>query len=188
MFIQTEETPNPQTLKFLPGVAVLETGTVDFPSKQAALRSPLAAALFETGAVARVFLGADFISVTKSTTADWSLIKPDVLTTIMEHFVSGRPVIDENAPAERPVAPSTPADESELVTQIKELLETRIRPAVAQDGGDIIYRDFRDGVVYLELQGACSGCPSSSATLKQGVENMLKYYVPEVQSVEAIAS
>jgi len=181
MFIQTEPTPNPTTLKFLPGVEVMAHGTADFAHAEGAGRSPLAGRLFAVPGVTSVFLGSDFVTVGKSDASDWSVVKPQVLAAIMEHFSSGQPVI--NAGAEDADASG---DDSALVTQIKELIETRVRPAVAQDGGDIVFRSFEDGIVYLHLQGSCSGCPSSSATLKHGIENMLKYYVPEVQSVQAV--
>ncbi|MBF0374895.1 MAG: NifU family protein [Alphaproteobacteria bacterium] len=180
MFIQTEATPNPATLKFLPGRAVMERGTVDFASEGAAARSPLAQRLFAIDGVTGVFLGSDFVTVAKRDAQDWPVLKPQILAAIMEHFASGAPVVvDGGEQAEQ-------GDDSDVVTQIKELLDTRVRPAVANDGGDIIFRSFEDGVVYLTLQGACSGCPSSTATLKHGIENMLRYYVPEVQAVEAV--
>jgi Fe-S cluster biogenesis protein NfuA len=180
MFIETESTPNPATLKFLPGQDVLAGRTADFADADAALISPLANTLFGLPGVARVFLGADFITVTKSEATDWQSLKPQVLGAIMEHFLAGLPVMSEaGAAAVEDVQP----EDQEIVDQIKDLLETRIRPAVASDGGDIIFRGFRDGVVSLEMQGSCSGCPSSTATLKHGIENMLKHYIPEVQSV-----
>jgi Fe-S cluster biogenesis protein NfuA len=180
MFIETESTPNPATLKFLPGQDVLAGRTADFADADAALISPLANTLFGLPGVARVFLGADFITVTKSEATDWQSLKPQVLGAIMEHFLAGLPVMSEaGAAAVEDVQP----EDQEIVAQIKDLLETRIRPAVASDGGDIIFRGFRDGVVSLEMQGSCSGCPSSTATLKHGIENMLKHYIPEVQSV-----
>ena len=184
MFIETEGTPNPATLKFLPGRIVMEAGTADFASAVSAVRSPLATALFELPGVARVFLGADFITVTKAEEANWQSLKPQVLATVMEHFVSGRPIIegDEEDLFEEEVAP----EDEEIVAQIKELLDTRVRPAVAGDGGDIIFHGYRDGIVRLYLQGACSGCPSSRATLKHGIENMLRHYVPEVIAVEQV--
>ena len=183
MFIETESTPNPATLKFLPGRDVMGAGTADFASAQAADRSPLAAAVFELPGVTRVFLGGDFVTVTKSDAASWQALKPQVLGAIMEHFVAGRPVIlGEDAAEDEDVLP----EDSEIVAQIKELLDTRVRPAVASDGGDIVFRGFRDGVVRLHMQGACSGCPSSSATLKHGIENMLRHYVPEVTRVEQV--
>lgn len=186
MFIQTETTPNPQTLKFIPGRDVLVDGTAMYNNEEEAKDSPLALALFDVADVRAVFLGSDFISVTKDENVEWTLIKPVVLTTIMEHFVAGKPVIAD-AMSAKP-AHSGGEDDSEIVQQIKELLDTRVRPAVAEDGGDIVYRGFEDGVVLLELHGACSGCPSSTMTLKQGIENMLQHYIPEVQSVEAVES
>jgi Fe-S cluster biogenesis protein NfuA len=181
MFIQTEPTPNPATLKFLPGRAVMEQGTANFTDAAAAARSPLAQRLFALRGVTGVFLGADFITVSKDHEADWFELKPVVLGAIMEHFTAGAPVI---------LGGSTDAladeDDDEVVQQIKELLETRVRPAVAQDGGDILFHSYEDGVVYLHMQGSCSGCPSSTATLKAGIENMLRHYVPEVQEVRAV--
>ena len=183
MFIETEGTPNPATLKFLPGRDVMGQGTADFAHAAAAAHSPLAQALFALPGVARVFLGGDFVTVTKSDDSEWSALRPQVLGAIMEHFVAGRPVIEgESAATEEDVAPA----DAEVVAQIKELLDTRVRPAVASDGGDIVFRGYRDGVVKLHMQGACSGCPSSSATLKHGIENMLRHYVPEVQRVEQV--
>jgi Fe-S cluster biogenesis protein NfuA len=183
MFIQTEQTPNPQTLKFLPGREVMAEGTADFRDEAAAERSPLAQRLFQVEGVLGVFLGSDFISVTKPEDKEWYLLKPAILGIIMEHFTAGRPVILE----EKSEAESVPAEEdSEVVSQIKELLDTRVRPAVAQDGGDIIFRGFEEGVVMLTMQGACQGCPSSTATLKMGIENMLRHYIPEVTEVRAV--
>ena len=186
MFIETESTPNPATLKFLPGVDVMGASTADFASPDVAGRSPLATALFGLPGVARVFLGGDFITVTKTESEDWQALRPQVLGAIMEHFVAGRPVMDGQADAgqEEAVAP----EDREIVDQIKELLDTRVRPAVASDGGDIVFRGYKDGIVRLHMQGACSGCPSSAATLKHGIENMLRHYVPEVQSVEQVAA
>jgi len=184
MFIETEGTPNPATLKFLPGRYVIGAGTADFASAASAERSPLAMALFDLPGVARVFLGGDFIAVTKSEASSWQTLKPQVLAAIMDHFVAGRPVIEGNADEDL-VEDIAPEDE-EIVAQIRELLDTRVRPAVAGDGGDIIFRGYRDGVVKLHMQGACSGCPSSRATLKHGIENMLRYYVPEVVAVEQV--
>jgi Fe-S cluster biogenesis protein NfuA len=181
MFIQTEATPNPATLKFLPGSMVMPRGTADFADVSQASQSPLAKALFAVDGVTGVFLGSDFISVAKAEAVDWLVLKPQVLAAIMEFYASGQPVLAEGADLG-----GSGEDESEVVMQIKQLLDTRVRPAVAQDGGDIIFRGFEDGVVYLHLQGACSGCPSSSATLKHGIENMLRYYVPEVQAVQAV--
>lgn len=183
MFIQTESTPNPLTLKFIPGIAVMPSGTAFYTHAEAAGPSPLAAALFRIDGVSAVYLGADFLSVTKTEAAGWDGLKPLLLTTIMDHFVAGLPVINEQA---APGSASDEGEDSEIISQIKELIETRVRPAVAQDGGDIIYRGFRDGIVQLELHGACSGCPSSTMTLKNGIENMLKHYVPEVVAVEAV--
>ena len=182
MFIQTEQTPNPATLKFLPGVEVMPSGTANFTDPQAAARSPLAERLFSLPEVAGVFLGADFITVTKTGDSDWFHLKPAVLAAVMEHFTSGRPVISQVTDA----APGGEAEDDEVVSAIKELLETRVRPAVAQDGGDIIFEEFADGIVYLHMQGSCSGCPSSTATLKAGIENMLRHYIPEVLEVRAV--
>ena len=184
MFIETESTPNPATLKFLPGRTVLGGRTADFASADAARNSPLATALFELPGVARVFLGADFITVTKSGGEDWPELKPQVLGVISDHYLSGRQVMEGEAEAalEDEISP----EDEEIVAQIKELLDTRVRPAVAGDGGDIIFRGYRDGIVRLHMQGACSGCPSSSATLRHGIENMLRHYVPEVQRVEQV--
>ena len=182
MFIQTEQTPNPATLKFLPGCTVMETGTANFTdAASAAARSPLAERLFGLPEVGGVFLGGDFITVTKTGDSDWFQLKPAVLAAIMEHFTSGQPIVtkaNETAAAE--------GEDDEVVSAIKELLETRVRPAVAQDGGDIIFEDFEDGIVYLHMQGSCSGCPSSTATLKAGIENMLRHYIPEVVEVRAV--
>lgn len=180
MFIQTEPTPNPATLKFLPGVRVMPRGTADFANAEAAARSPLAERLFAVEGISGVFLGSDFITVAKTDAFDWPVLKPQILGVIMEHFTNDRPVVLESE------AEADAGEDSEVVSQIKELLDTRVRPAVAQDGGDIIFRRFEDGIVYLHMQGACSGCPSSTATLKHGIENMLKYYVPEVVSVRAV--
>ncbi len=180
MFIQTETTPNPATLKFLPGRAVMSAGTAHFAAVEDAGRSPLAQRLFAVPGVTGVFLGADFVSVSKDETQDWFRLKPAVLAVIMEHFTAGEPTfVGETAPQED-------EDDDDIVTQIKELLETRVRPAVAQDGGDIIFHSFEDGVVYLHMQGSCSGCPSSTATLKAGIENMLRFYVPEVVEVRPV--
>lgn len=184
MFIQTEQTPNPATLKFLPGRAVLESGTADFTgADEAAGRSPMASRLFEIEGVAAVFLGSDFITITKSSEKEWHVLKPAILGAIMEHMTTGLPILSD-VPTDS--AGSVDAEEdSEVVGQIKELLETRVRPAVAQDGGDIVFEGFDGGVVYLQLRGACAGCPSSSMTLKMGIENMLKHYIPEVTEVRA---
>ena len=182
MFIQTEQTPNPSTLKFLPGRVVMEKGTLDFAGSDTATASPLAKRLFAVEGVERVFFGADFVTVTKAADKDWQVLKPSILGGIMEHYTSGEPIVvaggtEAGAPA---------AEDDEIVAQIKDLLETRVRPAVAQDGGDIVFQDFRDGIVYLHMQGSCSGCPSSTATLKMGIENLLKHYVPEVVEVQAV--
>ena len=185
MFIETEQTPNPATLKFLPGRSVMGAGTADFTTAEAAERSPLAQRLFQVEGIAGIFLGSDFVTVTKAEGKTWQVLKPAILGIIMEHFAANRPVILESTAA--PAGVDAPGEESEIVTQIKELLDTRVRPAVAQDGGDIIFQGYEDGVVFLHLQGSCSGCPSSTATLKMGIENMLKHYVPEVVEVRAVA-
>jgi len=182
MFIQTESTPNPATLKFLPGCAVMDQGTANFAAPDEADNSPLALSLFATEGVIGVFLGSDFVTVTKSGDKDWDIMKPLILGAIMEHFQSGRPVIEATGED----AQAGHEDDSDVVIQIRELIDTRVRPAVAQDGGDIVYKGFEDGIVYLHMQGACAGCPSSTATLKHGIENMLRYYVPEVQEVRAV--
>jgi Fe-S cluster biogenesis protein NfuA len=185
MFIETEGTPNPATLKFLPGREVMGVLTADFASAESAARSPLATELFSLDGVARVFLGGDFITVTKTDTVAWATLKPQVLGAVMDHFVAGRPVIDSGVDDDLVDEDVDPADR-EVVDQIKELLDTRVRPAVAGDGGDIVFRGYRDGIVRLHMQGACSGCPSSRATLKHGIENMLRHYVPEVVAVEQV--
>ena len=181
MFIQTEDTPNPETLKFIPGDTILKTGTADFSSKDDALKSPLALRLFEVDGVKRVFLANDFISVTKNPELDWNILKPTILTAIMEHFSTGLPAVNELN--EKTSASNT--EDTETIKQIKDLLETRVRPAVAMDGGDITFCSFESGVVTLQMRGACAGCPSSTATLKIGIENMLKHYIPEVIEVRA---
>jgi Fe-S cluster biogenesis protein NfuA len=188
MFIQTEATPNPMTLKFLPGQPVLAQGTADFRTSEEAERSPLAQRLFQVAGVTGVFLGSDFVSISKDEASDWYQMKPALLGVIMEHFTAGRPVLAEAA-AEESAAEHGNAfapEDAGIVDQIKELLDTRVRPAVAQDGGDIVFRGFERGVVYLNMRGACSGCPSSTATLKMGIENMLRHYIPEVVEVRAI--
>ena len=184
MFIETEGTPNPATLKFLPGITVMGHSTADFAAPDTAARSQLALGLFALPGVARVFLGSDFITVTKTDEITWPALKPQVLGAIMEHFVAGRPVIEGAADAvtEEEIAPG----DEEIVAQIKELLDTRVRPAVAGDGGDIVFKGYHNGIVRLHMQGACSGCPSSRATLKHGIENMLRHYVPEVVAVEQV--
>jgi Fe-S cluster biogenesis protein NfuA len=184
MFIQTESTPNPATLKFLPGQAVLGQGAADFTHAEAAAKSPLAQAIFATDGVTGVFLGADFVTVTKRDDIDWAHIKPAILGAIMEHYQSGRPAM-EGAAEEGHATQDGP--DSEIVDQIKELLDTRVRPAVAQDGGDITFHGFDRGVVYLHMKGACAGCPSSTLTLKMGIENLLRHYIPEVTEVRPVA-
>ena len=186
MFIQTETTPNPNTLKFLPGQDVLGDKTAFFTDAENASASPLASALFVLSDIRAVFYGSDFITVTKTESALWDILKPQILTTVMEHYQSGLPLMHEGGTSKKESSDSYSADEQEIVDQIKELLETRVRPAVAQDGGDIIFHSFKDGIVHLEMHGACSGCPSSTATLKSGIENMLKHYVPEVLAVEPV--
>lgn len=184
MFIQTESTPNPATLKFLPGREVMGEGKVaDFDSRAAAERSPLASALFDIPQVGRVFFGSDFISVTK-TDGEWKHLKPGILGVIMEHFTRDLPLISHSAEE----VPADEGEDSDVVAQIKDLIETRVRPAVAQDGGDIIYRGFDagSGVVFLHMRGSCAGCPSATMTLRNGIENLLKHYVPEVSAVEAV--
>ena len=185
MFIQTEPTPNPATLKFIPGKSVLPDGTADYRDMDEASASPLAQRLFAIDGVRGVFLGSDFISVTKGD-GEWQHLKPAILGAIMEHYMSGAPVMEGGEDGEAlPGGDYDPADE-ETVKAIKELLDTRVRPAVANDGGDIVYRGFERGTVYLRMQGACSGCPSSTATLKNGIEQLLKHYVPEVTEVRAV--
>lgn len=190
MFIETEATPNPATLKFLPGEQVMPAGTREFTSAEAAEASPLAEALFSLGDVTGVLFGRDFVSVTAAPGVDWSQLKPQVVAMLLDHFVSGAPLFSGPdasgilVPAEDEDFADDPAD-VDVIEQIRDLIETRVRPAVANDGGDIIYKGFRDGVVFLTMQGACSGCPSSSATLKQGIEGLLKHYVPEVTEVRA---
>ncbi len=178
MFIQTEATPNPSTLKFIPEQTIMGNGTANFNDKDSAVRSPLATRLFGVEGVDSIFLGSDFITVTKEDEKDWQVLKPMVLEALMNHFNSGEDVVKE---AE--AGGEEAGEDSDIVKQIKELLETRVRPAVAQDGGDIIFHKFEDGIVYLTMLGACSGCPSSGATLKHGIENMLRYYIPEIVEV-----
>lgn len=179
MFIQTERTPNPATVKFLPGQTVMAQGVAEFKSADAAAHSPLALRLFAVEGVDAVFLGSDFISVTKSEGPVWTALKTQIMAVIMEHFTTGQPVIEASADT----GPDHAAGDDELTLQIKELLDTRVRPAVAMDGGDVVFDRFEDGIVYLKMRGACSGCPSATATLKNGIENMLRHYVPEVQEV-----
>ena len=186
MFIQTESTPNPATLKFLPGQTVLELGTADFPGAEAAAKSPLARRIFAAGGVTGVFFGTDFVTVTKAEDVDWQHIKPAILGAIMEHFQSGQPVIEGEAQGGGHAEHS--GEDADIVRQIKELLDTRVRPAVAQDGGDITFHGFDRGVVYLHMQGACAGCPSSTLTLKMGIENLLRHYIPEVTEVRPVAA
>jgi Fe-S cluster biogenesis protein NfuA len=185
MFIQTETTPNPATLKFLPGRTVMGEGTADFPTAEAGARSPLASRLFAIPEVERVFFGSDFVTVTKRE-GDWRHLKPVILGALMEHFTKELPLFETEVPEE--AEPVYEGEEAEIVAQIKELLETRVRPAVANDGGDIIFKGFDggSGTVFLHLQGSCSGCPSSSITLRNGIENMLRHYIPEVSAVEAV--
>ena len=184
MFIQTEATPNPATLKFLPGRPVLETGTLDMPDREAAAQSPLAARLFDIPNVGAVFFGSDFISVTK-TDGEWQQLKPAVLGAIMEHYLSGAPLLA----AERQAAADDEffdAGDEETVAIIKDLIETRVRPAVAGDGGDITFKGYKEGVVYLHMKGACAGCPSSTATLQHGIQNLLRHFVPDVVEVRPV--
>ena len=181
MFIQTEDTPNPNTLKFLPGIAVMEKGTADFHKPKDKIKSQLARMLFEVQGINRVFFGNDFISVSKDDKLDWDVLKPSILTCIMEHFSTGNPIIDNDFKTEN----ENSDNDSEVVKQIKELIDQRVRPAVAMDGGDISFCSFDEGIVTLQMKGACAGCPSSTATLKMGIENMLKHYIPEVIEVKA---
>lgn len=192
MFIETETTPNPASLKFLPGRPVMTAGTREFASPEAAEASPLAEAIFDTGEVVNVFFGSDFVSVTAAPGADWGSLKSHVVAILLDHFVSEAPLFAPGTAAGISVPSETSSimveeseDDADVIAQIKELLETRVRPAVAGDGGDIAYRGFADGIVHLTLQGACAGCPSSTATLKHGIESLLKHYVPEVVEVRA---
>ena len=185
MFIQTEQTPNPQTLKFLPGKVVMDDGTAFFQNIEETSNSPFAKRLFDVDGVEGVFFGSDFITITKSQSIDWQVMKPLILGSIMDHYNSGEETISKDKKNDNKSLKSDENDD-DIVKQIKELLDTRVRPAVAMDGGDIVYDSFKDGIVYLHMQGACSGCPSSTATLKMGIENMLKHYVPEVQEVRPI--
>jgi Fe-S cluster biogenesis protein NfuA len=181
MFIQTEDTPNPATMKFIPGREVMAKGTLDIVAEKDALQSPLAERLFAVDGVRGVFLAGDFISVTKAPEAEWTALKPAVLTAVMEHFSSGLPVVREDGASEEAME-----DEDPVVTQIRDLIDHKVRPAVAQDGGDIVFRKFEDGVVYLTLKGACAGCPNATVTLKAGVESLLRRYVPEVREVRKV--
>jgi len=191
MFIQTEVTPNPNTLKFIPGHILLDKGSYDFPNAEAADKSPLALRMFNVEGVEGVFIGEDFISITKSEDKTWDVLKPHILSDLMDHLVANKPIILENSDnvqaedlAEEKIDYSD--EEQKIVQEIKELLDSRVRPAVAVDGGDIIFNKFINGVVYLKMRGACSGCPSSTVTLKNGIENMLRYYVPEVIEVKQV--
>ncbi|NBC35871.1 NifU family protein [Novosphingobium sp. FSY-8] len=194
MFIETETTPNPATLKFLPGRIVMADGTRDFTDDEAAQASPLANALFSLGDVTGVFFGRDFISVTAGPGSDWGQLKPQVVAMLLDHFIAEAPLFAPGSAAGISVPADSESDsagighdpaDADIVDQILDLIETRIRPAVANDGGDVAYRGYREGIVYLQMQGACSGCPSSSATLKNGIESLIKYYVPEVVEVRA---
>jgi Fe-S cluster biogenesis protein NfuA len=183
MFIQTEATPNPATLKFIPGRTVLDTGTMEFVNREAAARSPLAGRLFDVPGVTGVFYGSDFVTVTKDN-SDWQHLKPAILGVIMEHYMSGAPLLaDGDKPEEAHAEEFFSEADTETVATIKDLLETRIRPAVASDGGDITFRGFKDGIVYLDMKGSCAGCPSSTATLKHGIQNLLKHFLPDVVEV-----
>lgn len=191
MFIQTEQTPNPATLKFLPGCEVMVSGSVEFKDEKTAEdQSPLAHKLFGVEGISGIFLGQNFISVTKTENMDWQDLKPTVLDIVMEHFTTGQPVMfDEAVQQTRDdvLSSHAPSDlDSEIVKQIKELLDSHIRPAVARDGGDVLFHDYKDGIVYVHMQGACSGCPSSTMTLKAGVQNLLQHYIPEISDVQAI--
>jgi len=183
MFIQTELTPNPASLKFLPGRVVMENGTIDFRSIEEATNSLLAQNLFKVEGVEGVFFGSDFISITKSDKFDWQVLKPSVLGVISDHYESGELIINQTENNKENLSNT---NDSEIVVQIKELLDTRVRPAVAMDGGDITFSDYKDGIVFLHMKGACSGCPSSTATLKAGIENMLKHYLPEIKEVQPV--
>jgi Fe-S cluster biogenesis protein NfuA len=189
MLIETETTPNPATLKFLPGRPVMTGGTRDFATPEEAEASPLAETLFGLGDVEGVFFGSDFVSVTAAPGSDWRTLKPDVLSVLLDHFSGDMPLFRAGSAAGIAIDDEAPSDDpadADIVSQIKELIDTRVRPAVANDGGDIVYRGFQQGTVYLKMQGACAGCPSSTATLKQGIEQLLKYYVPEVTEVRAV--
>lgn len=190
MLIEIEKTPNPATRKFLPGKTVMQAGGRDFPNADSAEASPLAEALFSTGMVDGVYFGRDFVSVSAAPTVEWDQLEPEVLSILLDHFMLDAPLFNQGSAAGIEVAPELgfeddPAD-SDIIDQIKELLDTRVRPAVAQDGGDIVYRGYKDGTLYLGIQGACSGCPSSTVTLKRGVESLIKHYVPEVETIEAV--
>jgi Fe-S cluster biogenesis protein NfuA len=186
MFIQTEPTPNPATLKFVPGKAVLKDGTVDYRDRSEAVSSPLAQRLFDVDGVTGVFLASDFISVTKDDAEEWQHMKPAILGAIMEHYLSGAPVVESGEAAEESAEGHYDPKDEDTVKTIKELLDTRVRPAVANDGGDIVFHGFKDGVVFLHMRGACSGCPSSTATLRHGIENLLRHFCPDVQEVRPV--
>ena len=181
MFIQTQDTPNPATLKFIPGVPVMSSGTADYPAANSATNSPRARRLFQVDGVKGVFLGGDFVAVTKEESLDCVSLNTNILAGIMEHYASGMPVVE----ADESAGEASDEDDDEVVKQIKQLLDTRVRPAVAMDGGDIVFRGFDDGIVTLQMRGACQGCPSSTATLKMGIENMLRHYIPDVREVRA---
>jgi Fe-S cluster biogenesis protein NfuA len=190
MLIEIEKTPNPATRKFLPGRTVMQAGGRDFPNADAADASPLAEALFATGQVDGVYFGRDFVSVSAAPTVEWEQLEPDVLSILLDHFLLDAPLFKQGSAAgieiaDVPAVEEDPED-ADIIDQIKDLIETRVRPAVAQDGGDIVYRGYRDGTLYLGMQGACSGCPSSTITLKRGIESLIKHYVPEVETVEAV--
>jgi Fe-S cluster biogenesis protein NfuA len=185
MFIQTEATPNPATLKFLPGKQVVKGGPREFRSRNEAAKSPLATRLFTIDGVSGVFLAGDFITVTK-TSGEWQHLKPAILGVIMEHYLSGDPVVADDEPMKAPITEDFASDDAEIVSTIKELLDTRVRPAVAQDGGDITFHGYKEGVVFLNMKGSCSGCPSSTATLKHGIENLLRHFIPEVKEVRPV--
>ena len=186
MFIQTEQTPNPQTLKFLPGRVVMNEGTAFYQNIDDASNSPFAKRLFAIDGVIGVFFGSDFITVTKATELDWQIMKPIILGSIMDHFNSDEKTVDDVSTISDNKLSNDNNEDSDIVKQIKELLDTRVRPAVAMDGGDIVYQSFEEGIVYLHMQGSCAGCPSSTATLKMGIENMLKHYIPEVKEVKPV--
>ena len=181
MFIQTEDTPNPNTLKFVPGLTIMEKGTADFNSADKAIKSNLASLIFKIDGITRVFFGNDFISVTKNDNLEWDVLKPSILTSIMDHFSSGKPILESSIESSNEISD----DDSETIKQIKQLIDQRVRPAVAMDGGDISFCSYEEGIVTLQMKGACAGCPSSTATLKMGIENMLKHYIPEVVEVRA---
>ncbi|HEY0627750.1 MAG TPA: NifU family protein [Sphingomicrobium sp.] len=192
MLIEIEKTPNPSTRKFLPGRTVMQAGGRDFPNADAAEASPLAEALFATGMVDGVYFGRDFVSVSAAPTVEWEQLEPEVLSILLDHFMLDAPLFKQGSAAGIEVAADAPIDfeedaaDADIIEQIKELLETRVRPSVAQDGGDIVYRGYRDGKLFLGMQGACAGCPSSMVTLKRGVESLIKHYVPEVETIEAV--